>query len=72
MKAESVRTLLQHSVFVGLVLGLWEWGARAGVIDPSFMGSPLGIIGFTLENLGNARLWGDLGYTLLEIGRAHV
>ncbi len=31
------------------------------------MGSPLGIIQFTLDNLTNARLWGDLGYTLLAV-----
>jgi len=67
MKADTFRTLLQHALFLGVVLGLWEWGARTGSIDPSFMGSPLGIVGFTVENLGNARLWGDLGYTLLAV-----
>ncbi len=67
MKADTLRMLAQHAVFVGLVLGLWEWAARTGYIDPSFLGSPLGIIGFTLENLANARLWGDLGYTLLAV-----
>ena len=67
MKAETLRMLAQHAVFVGVVLGLWEWGARNGFIDPSFLGSPLGIIGFSLENLTNTRLWGDLGYTLLAV-----
>lgn len=67
MRAETLRTLAQHAVFVGGVLGLWEWGARTGFIDPSFMGSPLGIIVFTLENFANGRLWGDLGYTLLAV-----
>jgi NitT/TauT family transport system permease protein len=67
MKADTLRTLAQHAVFVGVVLGLWEWGARVGIIDPSFMGSPLGIISFTLENFTNARLWVDLGYTLVAV-----
>ena len=58
MRGESFRTLSLHALFLGVVLGLWEWGARVGWIDPSFMGSPLGIIRFTLENLTNARLWG--------------
>ena len=67
MKADTLRMLAQHALFVGVVLGLWEWAAHTGYIDPSFLGSPLGIIGFTLENLANARLWGDLGYTLLAV-----
>jgi NitT/TauT family transport system permease protein len=72
MKAETLRTLAQHALFVCAFLGLWEWGARAGWVDPSFMGSPLGIITFTLENLTNARLWGDLGYTLLAVFASFV
>jgi NitT/TauT family transport system permease protein len=72
MKAETLRTLAQHALFVCVFLGLWEWGARAGWVDPSFMGSPLGIITFTLENLSNARLWGDLGYTLLAVFASFV
>ena len=57
----------QHLVFV-LVLGaLWEWGARTGVIDQSFVGSPTGILQFTWQNLFNARLWGDLGWTMFSV-----
>jgi NitT/TauT family transport system permease protein len=72
MKAETLRTLAQHALFVCAFLGLWEWGARAGWVDPSFMGSPLGIINFTLQNLTNVRLWGDLGYTLLAVFASFV
>ena len=72
MRAETLRTLSLHALFLCVVLGLWEWGARAGWVDPSFMGSPLGIIQFTLENLANARLWGDLGYTLLAVFASFV
>ena len=72
MRGETLRTLLLHALFLCAVLGLWEWGARVGWIDSSFMGSPLGIITFTLENLTNARLWGDLGYTLLAVFASFV
>ena len=72
MKAETLRTLAQHALFVCVFLGLWEWGARVGWVDPSFMGSPLGIIQFTLENFANARLWGDLGWTLTAVFASFV
>jgi NitT/TauT family transport system permease protein len=67
MKANSFQTLLQHTLFIALILGLWEWGARQGLIDPSFVGSPLGIAQFTWENSSNARLWVDLGWTLTAV-----
>jgi len=67
MKAETLRTLVQHAAFVALALGAWEWAARAGWVDPSFVGTPLGIAAFTLENFTNARLWGDLGWTLSAV-----
>ena len=60
MRAETLRTFSLHALFLCVVLGLWEWGARAGWVDPSFMGSPLGIIQFTLENLTNVE-GGPLG-----------
>lgn len=72
MKVETLHTLLKHTVFLGVVLSLWEWGAHSGAIDPSFMGNPIGIIVFTFENFGNARLWGDLGYTLLAVFSSFV
>ena len=67
MKADIVRTWGLHALLVALVLGLWEWGARAGWVDQSFVGSPLGIAAFTVENVTNARLWGDLGWTLTAV-----
>jgi NitT/TauT family transport system permease protein len=42
MKGKTLRTLLHHTLFLCVGLGLWEWGARVGWIDPSFVGSPLG------------------------------
>ncbi len=67
MKADTWRAGGLHALFVAVVLGLWEWGARVGWVDPSFVGSPLGIATFTLENFSNARLWGDLGWTLMAV-----
>lgn len=67
MRASALRHVFQHGLFIVLVLGLWEWGARHGFIDPSFVGSPLGIATFTWDNSTNARLWGDLGWTLTAV-----
>lgn len=67
MKAETRHNALAHTLFLTLFLGLWEWGARSGVIDQSFVGSPWGIAQFTLENMLNVRLWQDLGWTLFSV-----
>jgi NitT/TauT family transport system permease protein len=67
MKAENARNVFRHAVFVTVALGLWEWGARTGVIDQSFVGSPLGIATFTLKNFLNARMWVDMGWTMFSV-----
>ena len=67
MKAENARNLFRHAVFVTVALSLWEWGARTGVIDQSFVGSPLGIATFTLNNFLNARMWVDMGWTMFSV-----
>lgn len=67
MKGETWTSLGKHAVFVAVVLGLWEWGVRAGRIDPSFVGSPVGIAEFGFENVTNVRLWVDLWWTLLGV-----
>jgi len=67
MKVKFLPNLAQHFLFVILALALWEWGARTGVIDQSFVGSPQGIAYFTLNNFFNVRLWGDLGWTMLSV-----
>jgi len=67
MKAEQLQQLGRHLLFLVVVLGLWQGAARAGWIDASFLGSPLGIAQFTWHNLGNARLWTDLLWTLYSV-----
>ena len=67
MKANVRQTLLKHVLFVTAAVLLWEWGARSGVIDQSFVGSPLGIATFTVNNFLDARLWGDLGWTMFSV-----
>lgn len=67
MKANFVSTFSKHAAFVVIIVALWEWGARTGVIDQSFVGSPFGIASFTYNNLLNGRLWGDLGWTMLSV-----
>ena len=63
----DVKVVLQHTMFVAAALALWEWGARTGFIDPSFVGSPVGIITFTVANSLDARLWGDMGWTMFSV-----
>jgi NitT/TauT family transport system permease protein len=72
MKVNVLQTWAQHVLFVFVALACWEWGARTGWIDPSFVGSPLGIAQFTLDNSTNARLWGDLGWTLAAVFSSFV
>lgn len=67
MKANVFKTLARHAAFVAAIVLLWEWGARTGVIDQSFVGSPLGIATFTVNNFFDARLWGDLGWTMFSV-----
>lgn len=61
-----VRTLVQHACLLAVVLGLWEWAARAGWIDATFTGQPSGIAQFLWSNLAESpKLWIELGWTLL-------
>lgn len=67
MKASTLLNFVRHALFVSLLIGLWEWGARTGFIDQSFVGSPLGIATFTVNNVSDQRLWGDLGWTMFSV-----
>ena len=67
MKASTLLNFVRHALFVSLLIGLWEWGARTGFIDQSFVGSPLGIATFTVNNVSDLRLWGDLGWTMFSV-----
>lgn len=67
MRVSTLPNFVRHALFVSLLIGLWEWGARTGVIDQSFVGSPLGIATFTANNMFDLRLWGDLGWTMFSV-----
>jgi NitT/TauT family transport system permease protein len=57
--------LIIHAMAVAAVLIVWEELARIRWLDPSFFGSPTGILHFIWANFFlQRRLWVDLGYTL--------
>lgn len=62
----TLTSVLQHSCLLALLLGLWEWAARSGRIDPAFFGQPSGIAQFLWSNVvASPKLWVELGWTLL-------
>lgn len=62
----TARKLLTHAVFLGVVLGLWEYASRKGYLDPTFMGQPTEILAYLHTNLFISHLlWRELGWTLL-------
>ena len=67
MRADSKPSLWHHVLFLISFSLLWEFAANKGLIDPSFVGTPLGIATFTIDNFFNARLWGDLAWTLFSV-----
>ena len=65
MKASLLRKLIEHLVFLALVLGLWEHAAQAKWINETFTGRPSGIAAYLWANLfATAEIWKDLGWTL--------
>ncbi len=59
-------TVLMHLAFLGALLGTWEYAARNGMVNPTFVGQPSGIGNFLWSNLvTGSRLWVELGWTLL-------
>lgn len=58
--------LPMHIVFLAIVLGVWEYAARRGWVDPTFVGQPSGIASFLWSNLlTGPKLWVELSWTLL-------
>lgn len=58
--------VVQHGCLLALLLGLWEYAARNGWVDATFVGQPSGIARFLWSNVVESpKLWIELGWTLL-------
>lgn len=58
--------LVPHLLLLLVLLGGWEFAARAGKLDPTFFGQPSGILKFLWSNMMQTdKLWIEVGYTLL-------
>ena len=68
MKAERLRWGLLHLGFIVTLLGLGELAVARGWLDPTFFGQPSGVAKFLWNNLGTAKFWTDLGWTLAGVG----
>lgn len=55
---------LAHALFLGVLLGSWEWASRQGWLSATFFGQPSGIAAFLWQNVADGKLWADLGWTL--------
>ncbi len=58
--------ITQHGTLLAVLLGLWEYAARSGWVDATFVGQPSGIAQFLWSNVVvSPKLWIELGWTLL-------
>jgi NitT/TauT family transport system permease protein len=55
----------QAAIGVGAI-GLWEWGARAGLLDRFFFSRPLDVAARLRQWIADGSIWPHLGTTLLE------
>ena len=72
MKADAGRTGrwrmgALHLAFIVAMVALGELAAVRRWIDPTFFGQPSGVAKFLWENLGTAKLWTDLGWTMAGV-----
>ena len=72
MKASRLQWGMLHLVFILAVLGLGELAAARKWIDPTFFGQPSGVAAYLWNNLGTAKFWTDLGWTLASVGASFV
>jgi NitT/TauT family transport system permease protein len=72
MKADRLKWGLAHLVFIAAVLSLAELAAAQKWIDPTFFGQPSGVAAYLGENLGTAKFWADLGWTVAAVGASFV
>lgn len=56
-----------HVVFVVAAVALGEFASRRGWLDPTFFGQPSGVAAYLWKNLGTAKLWIDLGWTMAGV-----
>lgn len=72
MKAERVKWGLLHAIFIVVLLGLGELAAERGWVDRTFFGEPSGVARFLWENIGTAKLWTNLGWTMAGTAASFV
>lgn len=61
------RFVVLHALFIAAVLGLGEWATAEKWLDPTFFGQPSGVAKFLWSNLGQAKLWADLAWTMAGV-----
>src|SRR5262249_42574480 len=66
LSAPIGRRGLSRIVLVVAIIGLWEGGVRAGVIDPFFFSSPSGIAAMLARQFGTGSIYKHLFATLQE------
>ncbi|QFZ86207.1 ABC transporter permease subunit [Variovorax paradoxus] len=72
MKASRLQWGMLHLVFIVAALGLGELAAVRKWVDPTFFGQPSGVAAYLWNNLGTAKFWTDLGWTLASVGASFV
>ncbi|MFJ6322125.1 MULTISPECIES: ABC transporter permease [unclassified Rhizobium] len=64
------QVIASRALLLAVFLGLWEFGARSGLIDPFFFGSPVGIVerlvDWCINGTAYGSLWLQVGITLEE------
>lgn len=66
-KSDRWRFGVLHVLFISAMLGLGELAANQKWLDPTFFGQPSGVARFLWDNVGTAKLWTDLGWTMAGV-----
>lgn len=61
------RFAILHALFIAAMLGLGELAANQKWLDPTFFGQPSGVARYLWDNVGTAKLWTDLGWTMAGV-----
>lgn len=64
--------LLYGLAGVVIFLSFWEFGSRAGIVNPFFFGRPTGIIQAGLAEVQKERFWGDLWASFSEFSIGYI